>query len=347
MNQQFAANTNQTQSRLANPTTYHMQQMKYKDSSTMGIDPSHMLDNAHLLFTHQQHQNQQQQDSPNLSDLDYSELANSPNNLGDYQPRPTSSLYRQSGSDGYMFDETTIKQQQNQHQHHQHHQQQQQANFGGYAVQMKRSTTEVDASAIGGLAGYGPHHNNYYPISSFDHNNGNNEGRLTKQVAGSAPSNMGFHGYSSFAGSDDMISVATSQQSSNVIPPSNTDMMDDSNYNPEDYSTQANMQAIMEKRRRRRESHNAVERRRRDNINDRIQELGTLLPDAVDDGVNRMNKGTILRKSVEQIRKLQNDVVQYQQRVRDLEMILQQVRHSHGGGGGGNALMMNGITHMS
>lgn len=240
MNQQFTANNNQAQSRLANPTTYHMQQMRYKDSPTMGIDPSQMLDNAHLLFTHQQHQNQQQQqqqqqDSPNLSDLDYSELANSPNNHGDFQPRPTSSLYRQSGSDGYMFDETTMKQQQNHH----HQQQQHQTNFGGYAVQMKRSTTEVDASAIGGLAGYGPHHNNYYPISSFDHNNGNNEGRLTKQVAGSAPSNMGFHGYSSFAGSDDMISVATSQQSSNVIPPSNTDMMDDPNYNPEDYSTQA------------------------------------------------------------------------------------------------------------
>jgi uncharacterized coiled-coil DUF342 family protein len=106
----------------------------------------------------------------------------------------------------------------------------------------------------------------------------------------------------------------------------------------------------MEKRRRRRESHNAgnlskiahntnkqietltffsvqlVERRRRDNINDRIQELGTLLPDSVDDGVNRLNKGTILRKSVEQIRKLQNDVAQHKQRVRELETILQQIR---------------------
>lgn len=100
----------------------------------------------------------------------------------------------------------------------------------------------------------------------------------------------------------------------------------------------------MEKRRRRRESHNAgrvayiyynkqiiltnflceVERRRRDNINDRIQELGTLLPDSVDDGVNRLNKGTILRKSVDQIKKLQNDVAQHKQRVRELEMILQQ-----------------------
>lgn len=74
--------------------------------------------------------------------------------------------------------------------------------------------------------------------------------------------------------------------------------------------------------------HNIVERRRRDNINDRIQELGTLLPDSIDDGVNRLNKGTILRKSVEQIRKLQSDVAQYQQRVRDLEIVLQQIRHN-------------------
>lgn len=44
-----------------------------------------------------------------------------------------------------------------------------------------------------------------------------------------------------------------------------------------------------------------------------------------------MNKGTILRKSVEQIRKLQSDVIQCQQRVRDLEIILQQIRHGHGG----------------
>lgn len=106
------------------------------------------------------------------------------------------------------------------------------------------------------------------------------------------------------------------------------------------------MQAIMEKRRRRRESHNAgktiksnkkliikldssllVERRRRDNINDRIQELGTLLPEAaIDDGVTRMNKGTILRKSVEQIRKMQHDISQYQQRISELERLLHQIK---------------------
>ncbi|TIA91946.1 hypothetical protein E3P99_00863 [Wallemia hederae] len=38
-------------------------------------------------------------------------------------------------------------------------------------------------------------------------------------------------------------------------------------------------ESITERRRRRRESHNAVERRRRDNINERIAELATLLPE--------------------------------------------------------------------
>ncbi|KAF8880463.1 helix-loop-helix DNA-binding domain-containing protein [Gymnopilus junonius] len=39
-----------------------------------------------------------------------------------------------------------------------------------------------------------------------------------------------------------------------------------------------------EKRRRRRESHNAVERRRRDNINEKISELATLIPECMLDG---------------------------------------------------------------
>ena len=36
-----------------------------------------------------------------------------------------------------------------------------------------------------------------------------------------------------------------------------------------------------EKRRRRRESHNAVERRRRDNINEKISQLATLIPEVM------------------------------------------------------------------
>lgn len=95
-------------------------------------------------------------------------------------------------------------------------------------------------------------------------------------------------------------------------------------------------QAILnEKRRRRRESHNAVERRRRDNINEKITELSTLLPeclldpsakpddiggdgllsgmtqsainaqeeaDSKEPGGPKANKGIILRKSVDYIR---------------------------------------------
>ncbi|RCH98199.1 hypothetical protein CU098_010789 [Rhizopus stolonifer] len=257
---------NKNTSRLSHPTAYHMQQMRYnKEGSTIGIDPSQMLENTQLLFP------QKQQDSPSLSDLDYSELTNSP--IGEYRSRQSS--YQQ----GDMFDETK-----------------------SFGVQMKRSSTEIETAAMGGMTGGYAHH--YYP--SFDN--------PMKQMAGSAPSHMGFHDYPRM---EDM--------PSSVVNPSHHDLLEE-HYPSEDYSAQANMQAIMEKRRRRRESHNAVERRRRDNINERIQELGTLLPDSLDDGVNRMNKGTILRKSVEQIRKLQNDVVQHQQRVRDLEHVLQQIQ---------------------
>ncbi|EPQ27476.1 uncharacterized protein PFL1_05014 [Pseudozyma flocculosa PF-1] len=45
--------------------------------------------------------------------------------------------------------------------------------------------------------------------------------------------------------------------------------------------SEAEAKRLAEKRRRRRESHNAVERRRRDNINEKITELATLLPEAM------------------------------------------------------------------
>lgn len=67
-----------------------------------------------------------------------------------------------------------------------------------------------------------------------------------------------------------------------------------------------------------------VERRRRNNINERIQEIRTLLPGLFND--SKMSKGTILRKSVEQIRKLQSDIYQYKQRIQELESTLQQIR---------------------
>ncbi|CAO3581524.1 unnamed protein product [Absidia cylindrospora] len=119
----------------------------------------------------------------------------------------------------------------------------------------------------------------------------------------------------------------------------------------DDYSIQVNLQAMMEKRRRRRESHNAVERRRRENINDRIHELGCLLPESMleeitnannpgshsptttsvggdynhnNNNITKPNKGAILRKSVDHIRLLQQEAITYRQRVKELELILEQ-----------------------
>ncbi|PVV03791.1 hypothetical protein BB560_001716 [Smittium megazygosporum] len=65
-------------------------------------------------------------------------------------------------------------------------------------------------------------------------------------------------------------------------------------------------QIISEKRRRRRESHNAVERRRRDNINEQIQELYNLLPSHIKDPNIKPNKGLILSKSVSYIKELKS-----------------------------------------
>lgn len=64
---------------------------------------------------------------------------------------------------------------------------------------------------------------------------------------------------------------------------------------------------VQEKRRRRRESHNLVERRRRDNINDRIVELSMIVPDCAEDEQSSLktNKGVVLRKSADYIRHLQ------------------------------------------
>ncbi|XP_075041635.1 transcription factor E3 [Mixophyes fleayi] len=78
----------------------------------------------------------------------------------------------------------------------------------------------------------------------------------------------------------------------------------------------------MIKERQKKDNHNLIERRRRFNINDRIKELGTLIPKSSDPEL-RWNKGTILKASVEYIRKLQKD----QQRVRDLEGRQRKLEH--------------------
>lgn len=61
--------------------------------------------------------------------------------------------------------------------------------------------------------------------------------------------------------------------------PSSSSLKEEKNANGDPVSKQALL--ANEKRRRRRESHNAVERRRRDNINEKISELATLIPECM------------------------------------------------------------------
>ncbi|KAJ3366809.1 hypothetical protein GGF32_003453 [Allomyces javanicus] len=88
------------------------------------------------------------------------------------------------------------------------------------------------------------------------------------------------------------------------------------------------VQVLHEKRRRRRESHNAVERRRRDNINERIQEMGLLLPETYtgsDASTAKAHKGQILRKAVDYVGDLQRLLAQARDRHRELEQALRQL----------------------
>lgn len=131
------------------------------------------------------------------------------------------------------------------------------------------------------------------------------------------------------------------------------------------------LQEMFEKRRRRRESHNAVERRRRDNINEKIQgnqhmcdnemmvihflcvELGSLLPDHLIDAVpptanvmtaslqqgnnsnpaaRTINKGTILKLSVDHIKELQSELSRYKDRINQLEHMIKDMKHHSSSG---------------
>lgn len=60
------------------------------------------------------------------------------------------------------------------------------------------------------------------------------------------------------------------------------------------------------KDRRKKDNHNIIERRRRYNINDRIKELGTLLPSSIPPDL-KQNKGSILKASVEYMKELKRD----------------------------------------
>uniref|UniRef100_A0A0B6ZX78 BHLH domain-containing protein n=1 Tax=Arion vulgaris TaxID=1028688 RepID=A0A0B6ZX78_9EUPU len=78
------------------------------------------------------------------------------------------------------------------------------------------------------------------------------------------------------------------------------------------------------KERIKKDNHNMIERRRRFNINDRIKELGGLLPKTIDPDL-RQNKGTILKASVDYIKSLQDDqrkfrIIMEQKRKADMDL---------------------------
>ncbi|XP_032597864.1 microphthalmia-associated transcription factor isoform X1 [Drosophila grimshawi] len=91
--------------------------------------------------------------------------------------------------------------------------------------------------------------------------------------------------------------------------------------------TDAELNALA-KDRQKKDNHNMIERRRRFNINDRIKELGTLLPkgsEAFYEVVRdiRPNKGTILKSSVDYIKCLKHEVSRLRQnesRQRQMEL---------------------------
>uniref|UniRef100_A0A8D3D0Q3 Melanocyte inducing transcription factor a n=1 Tax=Scophthalmus maximus TaxID=52904 RepID=A0A8D3D0Q3_SCOMX len=92
---------------------------------------------------------------------------------------------------------------------------------------------------------------------------------------------------------------------------------------PDGFPVEAEVRALA-KERQKKDNHNLIERRRRFNINDRIKELGTLIPKSNDPDM-RWNKGTILKASVDYIRKLQRE----QQRAKELECRQRKVEHAN------------------
>ncbi|XP_051562290.1 microphthalmia-associated transcription factor-like isoform X2 [Myxocyprinus asiaticus] len=97
----------------------------------------------------------------------------------------------------------------------------------------------------------------------------------------------------------------------------------DSYQRQEGFPVEAEVRA-MAKERQKKDNHNLIERRRRFNINDRIKELGTLIPKSNDPDM-RWNKGTILKASVDYIRKLQKE----QHKAKELENRHKRLEHAN------------------
>ncbi|XP_045548806.1 transcription factor E3 isoform X3 [Salmo salar] len=107
------------------------------------------------------------------------------------------------------------------------------------------------------------------------------------------------------------------------ITVSNSCPADLHNVKTEFTGTEVEAKAMM-KERQKKDNHNQIERRRRFNINDRIKELGALIPKS-SDPETRWNKGTILKASVDYIRRLQKE----QQRAKEMETRQRKLEHSN------------------
>ncbi|KAK9889174.1 hypothetical protein WA026_004455 [Henosepilachna vigintioctopunctata] len=110
---------------------------------------------------------------------------------------------------------------------------------------------------------------------------------------------------------DDLLSLESSSLASDSFKPSDNSLSGSIKNEPFIYSD-AELHALA-KDRQKKDNHNMIERRRRFNINDRIKELGTLLPKNNDPYYEivrdvRPNKGTILKSSVEYIKCLKNEI---------------------------------------
>ncbi|XP_016146485.1 microphthalmia-associated transcription factor-like [Sinocyclocheilus grahami] len=92
---------------------------------------------------------------------------------------------------------------------------------------------------------------------------------------------------------------------------------------PECFPVEIEVRALA-KERQKKDNHNLIERRRRFNINDRIKELGALIPRSNDPDM-RWNKGTILKASVDYIKKLQKE----QQKAKELENRQKRLEHAN------------------
>lgn len=112
---------------------------------------------------------------------------------------------------------------------------------------------------------------------------------------------------------DDLLSLENSSLASDSFKTSDSSLANDINIKNEPYLLSEAELHAMAKDRQKKDNHNMIERRRRFNINDRIKELGTLLPKNTDPYYEivrdvRPNKGTILKSSVEYIKCLKSEV---------------------------------------